>query len=113
MKLALFQGKIYIQNTKEEYEIVKGLPNSRFDKKKSAWVVPLNLEMLERLQKGLKLPDKLELERQRLQKKQMLIDKERMVKKPIPLREFPVKIKLYEHQVRAVNMALYALDLEE
>ena len=49
MKLALANDKIYIQASKQEYPIVKGLPNARFDKKTMAWIIPNTLEMLDRI----------------------------------------------------------------
>ncbi len=113
MKLALANGNVYIQNTKAEYPIVKGLPNAKFDKKIKAWVVPATLDILDRLQRFVKLTPKLEAERQRLQRKQALIDKERMDEEPVPLVDYPVKVKLFRHQIRGANMALYALEMED
>lgn len=113
MKLALANGNIYIRNTKEEYPIVKGLPNAKYDKRLQAWEVPATAEMLERLRRFKKLPPALETERMRLKHKQELIDAERMKDDPIPLVDYPVKVKLFKHQVRAANMAMYELELEE
>lgn len=112
MKLALANDKIYIQASKQEYPIVKGLPNARFDKKTMAWIIPNTLEMLDRIQRLVKLPEKMECERQRLRVKQELIDRERLTAEPKPLRKYPVKVSLFQHQVRGANMALYAFDLE-
>lgn len=113
MKLALSRGLIYIQNTKEEYPIIKGLPNARFDKKLKAWVVPATADMLERLHRFVKLPKSLESERVRLKRKQALIDTERLKEKSDPLVKYPVKVKLFQHQIKAANMAMYEFEMEE
>lgn len=113
MKLALSDGMIYIRNTKEEYPIIKGLPSAKYDKKLQAWAVPATADMLDRLQRFVKLPPALEQERQRLKRKQERIDTERLNDTPTPLVDYPVKVKLFQHQVRACNMAMYAFELEE
>lgn len=111
MKIAHSDGKIYIQCSKEEYPIVKGLPNAKFDKKTEAWVIPKTLDMLERLKRFIKLPEPLESERQRLKRKQSLIDAERMKENPIPVTKYPVKVNLFKHQVKAANMAMLAFEM--
>ena len=113
MKLALSGGKVYIRNTKDEYPIVKGLPNAKYNKKIQAWEVPATADMLDRIRRFVKLPPALEQERIRLRKKQERIDTERLCDTPTPLVKYPVKVKLFQHQVRGANMALYALELEE
>ena len=99
MKLAIANGNVYIQNTKEEYPIVKSLPNAKFDKKIKAWVVPATLDILNRIQRFIKLTPKIEAERQRLQKKQNKIDAERLNENPVPLAKYPVKVNLFKHQL--------------
>ena len=113
MKLAIANGNVYIQNTKEEYPIVKSLPNAKFDKKIKAWVVPATLDILNRLQRFIKLTPKIETERQRLQKKQNKIDAERLNENPVPLAKYPVEVSLFKHQLRGANMALIAMELLE
>ena len=100
MKLAIANGNVYIQNTKEEYPIVKSLPNAKFD-------------ILNLIQRFIKLTPKIEAERQRLQKKQNKIDAERLNENPIPLATYPVKVNLFKHQLRGANMALIAMELLE
>lgn len=107
MQLALFNEQIYIKTTKEEYPIVKGLPGVKFDKKNLAWVTPCTLEMLDRLQRLVKLPPVLENERQKRRLVQDNVDRERLCEKPTEMYPYPVKVKLFEHQVRAANMAMY------
>jgi len=113
MKIALYGDKIYLRNTQAEYPIIKGLPNAKFDKKISAWEVPKTLDMLDRIQRFVKLPPAVEAERQRLRRKQERIDAERLNDKPEPLLKYPVKANLFQHQIRGANMAMYALELEE
>ena len=107
MQLALYDDTIYIKTTKEEYTIVKSLPNVKFDKRRLAWYCPCTLEMLNRLSRLVKLTAPLEAERIRLQHIQDNVDKERLNQSPAPMFKYPVKVKLFNHQIRAANMAMY------
>lgn len=113
MKIAIFGDKIYLKNSKEEYPIIKSLPNARFDKKILAWEIPNTLDMLERLKRFVKLPPAAEAERKRLKHKQDCINAERLNQNPKPLCNYPVKVSLFQHQIRGANMAMYALELLE
>ena len=111
MQLALLGEKIYIKNNRDEYAIVKGLPNAKYNKKLKAWEVPATLDMLNRLNSIVKLTVNLEQERERLFRKQTAIDAARMEKDPVPIMKYPVKVSLFKHQIRAANMAMFALEL--
>ena len=111
MQLAIWGDKIFIKNNRDEYAIVKGLPNSKFNKKMKAWEVPATLDMLNRLGSIVKLPVNLEQERERLLRKQAAIDAARMEEDPVPIMKYPVKVNLFKHQIRAANMAMFALEL--
>ena len=113
MQLALFNGNIYIKTSKEEYPIVKGLPNVKFDKSKLAWVTPATLEMLDRLQRIVKLPETLEAERQRMRTVQNKVDHERLNEHPEPMYNYPVKVKLFTHQIRGANMCMHLFGWDE
>lgn len=110
MQLALCNDNIYIKTTKDEYPTVKSLPGVKFDKKNLAWVTPCTLEMLNRLKRLVKLPPALETERQRKQEVQDKVDKERLCEKPKALFDYPVTVKLFEHQIRGANMAMYEFE---
>lgn len=107
MQLALKDNTIYIKTTKDDVYIVKGLPGVKFDKKRLCWVTPCTLEMLDRLQRIVTLPPDLESERRHLRAVQTNIDTERLKESPSPMYDYPVKVKLFTHQVRAANMAMY------
>ena len=113
MQLALCNDTIYIKTTKDEYPIVKGLPGVKFDKKNLAWVTPCTLEMLDRLQRLVKLPPVLEAERQKRREVQNNVDKEMLCEKPKAMFDYPVKVKLFEHQVRGANMAMYEFEWDK
>ena len=63
-------------------------------------------ELLDKLSKIVRLPPAIESYRQRLDETQRAVDKMRVEKEPEALVKYPVQGSLYEHQVRAANMAL-------
>lgn len=107
MQLALQNGIIYIKPGAADEAIVKGLPDVKFDRKFSAWKAPATLEMLDRLQHIVTLPQALKAERQRLQTIQDNVDCERLNADPVPLFDYPVKAKLFTHQIKGANMCMY------
>ena len=70
----------------------------------------LSLEILDRLAKMVHLPPAAEEKRQELRRIQKAVDRERSLPDPAPLASYPVKKKLYSHQVRAANMALLVFE---
>lgn len=62
--------------------------------------------MLEALAKMVVLPPALQALKNELEENQKSVDRERLSLNPKAVIEPPVRVKLYEHQVRALNMAL-------
>ena len=65
-----------------------------------------DLELLDRLAGLVRLPPDVDRRRQELRTVQDAVDRQRVADHPAPLYDFPVKMPLYEHQVRGANMAL-------
>ena len=63
-------------------------------------------ELLNKLATLVHLPPSIEAERIRMNTVQEAVDQERTREHPEPLYKYPVTKNLYEHQVRAANMAL-------
>lgn len=83
----------------------------RWDAKEKALIGMANLETLDRLETtlrkdGLRLPPDAYNRWRTLSAQRDAVDRERKKEKPTPLFEYPVKMPLYEHQMRAANMAL-------
>ena len=70
-------------------------------------------ELLDKLSKIVRLPPAIENYRQRLDETQRAVDKMRIEKEPEALVKYPVQGSLYEHQVRAANMALLTFGLAD
>ena len=81
---------------------------AKYDRKNRWWWLPASLESLDALRKMTPLPAPIEERRRELGRIRDAVDRERA--RPDrdirPLREPPVKRKLYAHQTRALNMAL-------
>ena len=69
--------------------------------------------LLDKLSKIVRLPPAIESYRQRLDETQRAVDKMRIEKEPEALVKYPVQGSLYEHQVRAANMALLTFGLAD
>lgn len=107
MKAAISDGMIYIwQTTPIEYKIIREWNGMRWNRQKQALVGPASLENLNNMTSFGKLPEAIEAERQRLQKTSDAVEYERSTDVPVPMIDYPVKAKLFMHQIRACNMAL-------
>ena len=65
-----------------------------------------DMELLDKLAGLFRLPAHIEAYRRRLHVVQDAMERERMNPAPAPLYDYPVKLPLYQHQVRGANMAL-------
>lgn len=72
--------------------------------------IPLELETLNLLAGLCRLPPKIEAERQRLEMASLRLNNIRSGEIAEAPRKFPVKAKLYQHQIRAAEMALALFD---
>lgn len=100
-------GQILMRNLDSvQYNILRNTGKCIWDKKKQMLIGDVSLELLETLNQIIRLPDKIRAEYIRMKRVQEAIDKERLNEHPVPLVKYPVKLPLFEHQVRASNMAL-------
>ena len=84
----------------------------KYEKKTGIWKGPLDLEQLERLRKIVPdFPPALERMRKNLELAGNAVERERTRPDPKPLYKYPVKARLYSHQIRAANMALLVFGL--
>lgn len=100
-------GYIYIKKANEKQtSAIK--PYMKWDKKEQLWVGIITLDFLEKLSRVIILPEVIKAEYDRLKAVQDAVDYERTKpdKDVKPLVYYPVKKKLYTHQIRASNMAL-------
>ena len=81
----------------------------RWNKAARTYSAPVTLDLLDVLSQIFPLPDTVEAERQRLAGIARQLDAQRAASEPVPLTSYPVRAKLFRHQVRAANMALIQL----
>lgn len=81
----------------------------RWNKAARTYSAPVTLDLLEVLAQIFPLPDTVEAERRRLVGIARQLDAQRAASEPVPLTSYPVRAKMFRHQVRAANMALIQL----
>jgi hypothetical protein len=114
LKMAMKDGKIMlIEVDNTQMAIIKSWNSMKLDRRKNMMIGDCSKELLDKLSKIVRLPPAIEDYRQRLDETQRAVDKMRVTKNPKPLVDYPVQGSLYEHQVRAANMALLTFGLAE
>lgn len=78
----------------------------RWNKADRTYSAPVSLDLLNTLAGIFRLPDFVEKERRKLDYMARRLEGERNAAKPLPLVHYPVKAELFQHQVRAANMAM-------
>ena len=111
MKMAILNGKIWLNDlAPEQIARIKSWNCMKWSRQTQMMSGELSLEILDRLAKMVHLPPAAEEKRQELRRIQKAVDRERNLPDPAPLASYPVKKKLYSHQVRAANMALLVFE---
>lgn len=112
MKMALKDGQILIKDADNmQFTIIKSWNKMRWSKAEQMLYGPADGELLNKLAGLVRLPANIEAERQRLNSIAEAVDRERMKEDPVPLYKPPVKLPLFKHQVRAMNMCLLVFGL--
>lgn len=112
MKMALKDGQILIKEADNmQFTIIKSWNKMKWSKAEQMLHGPADAELLNRLAGLVRLPANIEAERQRLNSIQDAVDAERMKEEPVALYKPPVKMQLFKHQVRALNMCLLTFGL--
>lgn len=114
MEIAMKNGELLMRNMDNvQYQLIRNTGKCKWDKKRQLLIGPADLELLEQLHRIIRLPQSIAAEYQRLKAVQVAIDDERMNEDPKPLLDLPVKIQLFKHQIRGVNMALLTFGVVE
>ena len=107
MKMALTDGVIrIIEADAVQKTIIKSWNQMRWIRGQQMYEGIASAELLNKLATLVHLPPSIEAERTRMNEIQEAVDQERTKEHPEPLYKYPVTKNLYEHQVRAANMAL-------
>lgn len=112
MKMAMKDGQILIKDADNmQFTIIKSWNKMKWSKAEQMLYAPIDGELLNKLAGLVRLPETIEAERQRLNGIADAVDRERMKAEPVPLYKPPVKMPLFKHQVRGMNMCLITFGL--
>ena len=112
MKMAMKDGMIrIIEADVTQAAIIKSWGKMKYSRSNQMYEGPVSMELLNRLAGLVRLPPAIEAVRKNMNKVQEAVDQERVRKEPKPLVDYPVTKSLYQHQVRAANMALLTFGL--
>jgi hypothetical protein len=89
-----------------QFTVIKSWNKMKWNRQKQELSGVADLELLDKLASIVKLPPSIEAKRVNLRAVQDAVDRERMNQDPVPFMDYPVKLPLFKHQVRAANMAL-------
>ena len=107
MKMALKGTTLLIREADSiQFNVIKSWNKMKWDKATKTLVGVADLELLDKLSDLVRLPPTVEEYRARLQAVRDAVDRERVKPDPRPFYRYPVKLPLYQHQIRASNMAL-------
>ena len=110
MKVAMKNGRIVLAQIEQaRMDKLKKTGLLRWNKRERTYSAPVSLDLLDALAGIFPLPDCIEAERRRLAGVARELDAQRAAAEPVPLVPYPVRAKLFRHQVRAANMALIQL----
>ncbi len=117
MKVAMKNGRIVLAQIEQaRMDKLKKTGMLRWNKAARTYSAPVTLDLLDVLAQIFPLPDTVEAERRRLAGIARQLDAQRAAAEPAPLVPYPVRARLFRHQVRAANMAMLvfgAVPLEE
>lgn len=112
MMMAIKDGQILIKDVNStQYTVIKSWGMMKWVRSEQMLKGPVTKDLLNHLAELVKLPESVEKERQYLNALTKAIDRERMDPDPKVVVKPPVKVNLFQHQVRGYNMALIALGL--
>ena len=110
MKIAINGDQIVVADAGPHYQTLKSM-GLVWNPRKKIMTAGVNMEIVERLCKAFPMPQEMLQLRDQLRTQQAAIDAERMAEKPVPLVDYPVRAKMFAHQIRGANMALLAFGI--
>lgn len=117
MKVAMKEGRIILAQIEQaRMDKLTKTGMLRWNRAARTYSAPVSLDLLDTLAGIFPLPDTVEAERRRLAGIVRQLDAQRAAAEPAPLVPYPVRARLFRHQVRAANMAMLvfgAVPLEE
>lgn len=114
MKMKIENGRLIVADADStQYAVIKSWNSMRWNRSRQWLEGPATRELLNKMAGIVRLPGPIEAERQRMNGVQAAVDAERMKDVSEPLYNYPVKIPLFQHQIKGANMALLVFGLIE
>lgn len=114
VKMALKDGQILIKEADNvQFQIIKSWGKMKWSRVSQTLSGVVDIELLNKLAGLVNLPERIEAERQKLNRVMAAVDKERVNENPVPMIDPPIKVSPFKHQIRGYNMALMVLGLIE
>lgn len=114
MKMKIENGNLIVADANStQYAIIKSWNLMKLNRSRLWLEGTATRELLNKLANIVRLPDPIEEERQKLNRIQAAVDAERMKAVPEPIYDYPIKVPLFQHQIKGANMALLAFGLIE
>lgn len=112
MKMKVEEGQVFIKDVDEmQFSIIKSWETMKWNQAKQQFSGLLSEELLNQFARFISLPESLENLRVQFHQVAEAVEKERWNPNPVSLYPYPVKKKLYQHQIKAANMALLVFGL--
>ena len=100
--MALIENTLLIKEADTvQFAVIKSWGKMKWSKTTQTLSGTADIELLDKLSSIVKLPPHIEALRQSLHDTAAAVDQERMNDSPEPLLDYPVKMKLFRHQVRS------------
>ena len=113
VRIDISDGYVWISNmTQIQYNIIREWNMTRWIRQEQALRGDITLELLNSLAELTTLPPNVEKVRARLHDRYAALETERAASEPTPMYDYPVKRKLFKHQIRGANMAMIAFGEE-
>jgi len=106
MRMAIRDGEVLLADLGDSYMHFREIASMKWDKTSRVLKGPADYETLLALSQIFRLPDAYQKYFDGLKAQRRLIEEQRSCDDPEPIADYPVKVKLYKHQIRAANMAL-------
>lgn len=107
MKMAMQGVTLLIKEADNvQFTVIKSWNKMRWDRKNQMLTGAADIELLDKLAGIVHLPPAIAAYRDKLHVVQDAVDRERVNQDPEPIIKPPVKMPLYAHQTRAMNMCL-------
>lgn len=106
MKATLVEDHIEVAHCFDVKEAIKAIPGRQWDPKKKVWILPATLEAIDHLKY---IPGNLDIsiknKYEELKRLQSEITNIKFAEEVKPIESMPIKIKPFQHQIKAYNIA--------